>query len=220
MPVSPPRRLFPWLLAPAAVGAAFLLDGVVTELFAGRSGHGQVNALLHESRTWGEAATLLTVTAALVLLQPHRWRQAVAIALATVAVAGLVDAVKPLTDRPRPVQSRDAVAAGKAHESGRNSSFPSGHTATAFAFGRGLAWYCPPLRPLCLFAASTTAVSRMSEGRHYLSDCVVGGLLGWLLTPWLIRAGRTLDVTVRRRLRPVLRSLGSGGAAVPERSLQ
>ena len=57
-------------------------------------------------------------------------------------------------------------------------SFPSGHTAAAFAFatgvGRELAWAGPPLYAL----AALVGYSRVHTGVHYPLDVIVGALAG------------------------------------------
>ncbi|MGL5095623.1 MAG: phosphatase PAP2 family protein, partial [Planctomycetia bacterium] len=102
----------------------------------------------------------------------------VLLVVGTVLCAVAVDAVKPYAARKRPTET---VPWGGSWQTGagRNSSFPSGHVATAFAFGRGLSLACPPLTPVVLAAGAGTAVSRMYDGRHYLSDCLVGAAWGW-----------------------------------------
>ena len=59
-------------------------------------------------------------------------------------------------------------------------SFPSGHTATAFALATSLSirypkWYI--IAPTALWACSV-GISRMNEGVHYPSDVLVGAALG------------------------------------------
>lgn len=60
-------------------------------------------------------------------------------------------------------------------------SFPSGHTMTAFAVATPLMAYYPDLSPGLLFCAFSVAASRVLLGMHFLSDVVVGGILGALL---------------------------------------
>lgn len=78
----------------------------------------------------------------------------------------LVQTIKPLTSRTRPDASND-------------HSFPSGHSATAFATATvvqkhlGWKWGVPAYA-----VASLTATSRLNHQRHYLSDVVFGATLG------------------------------------------
>ena len=57
-------------------------------------------------------------------------------------------------------------------------SFPSGHTITAFAVSMALSEFYPQLFPALLFCALSIAVSRILLGMHFLSDVVVGAVLG------------------------------------------
>jgi undecaprenyl-diphosphatase len=57
-------------------------------------------------------------------------------------------------------------------------SFPSGHTITAFAMAVPLALFYPSLLAGLLFCALSIAVSRILLGMHFLSDVIVGAILG------------------------------------------
>ncbi|MBV9156675.1 MAG: phosphatase PAP2 family protein, partial [Acidobacteriaceae bacterium] len=57
-------------------------------------------------------------------------------------------------------------------------SFPSGHTITAFAVAIALGEFYPALLPPLLFCAFCIAISRILLGMHFVSDVVVGALLG------------------------------------------
>ena len=59
-----------------------------------------------------------------------------------------------------------------------NPSFPSGHSATAFAAATALAVLCPRLRPYALAIALAVAVSRVYLRVHFPLDVLAGGLLG------------------------------------------
>jgi undecaprenyl-diphosphatase len=62
-----------------------------------------------------------------------------------------------------------------------STSFPSGHSAAAFAFATGVGHVLPqaaiPLRGL----ATLVAYSRVHTGVHYPGDVVAGALMGTLL---------------------------------------
>ncbi|HEV2289881.1 MAG TPA: phosphatase PAP2 family protein [Candidatus Acidoferrales bacterium] len=60
-------------------------------------------------------------------------------------------------------------------------SFPSGHSITAFAVSIVLGSFYPELQVCLLFAAASIAVSRIILGMHFLSDVIVGSVIGILL---------------------------------------
>lgn len=57
-------------------------------------------------------------------------------------------------------------------------SFPSGHTITAFAVAIGLGAFYPLALAFLLFCAVSVAISRILLGMHFLSDVVVGAIIG------------------------------------------
>jgi undecaprenyl-diphosphatase len=57
-------------------------------------------------------------------------------------------------------------------------SFPSGHTITAFAIAFSLGLYYPTLIVGLVFCALSVASSRVILGLHYLSDVLVGIIIG------------------------------------------
>jgi membrane-associated phospholipid phosphatase len=72
--------------------------------------------------------------------------------------------------------------------SGANS-FPSGHTAVAFAIATSIAdetddgW-----SDVALYTAATlTAMARVNDDRHWTSDVLIGGLIGHLSGRWVSR---------------------------------
>jgi membrane-associated phospholipid phosphatase len=120
------------------------------------------------------AAALLAVTGG------RDGRRAAILGLAavgvTAAVANLL--VKPLGRRPRPRRAALWIKPGRQLRMPRSASFPSGHTAAAFAFATAVGHVLPktakPLRAL----AALVAYSRVHTGVHYPSDVVAGALLG------------------------------------------
>jgi undecaprenyl-diphosphatase len=113
-------------------------------------------------------------------------------ALAAAALAGLaVELVKNATARPRPPLADPGIdALGSIPGS---TSFPSGHSATAFAAAVAVGLLCPRLRAPLLALALLVAVSRAYLGVHYWSDVLAGSLLGvaiGLATGWAVRWAR------------------------------
>jgi membrane-associated phospholipid phosphatase len=69
-----------------------------------------------------------------------------------------------------------------------NNSFPSGHTATAFAVITPWVLYYPGPATYGLFALCTgTAVARLARDRHWTTDVVAGGTIGFLTAYWLTK---------------------------------
>ena len=182
-----PRFLLVSALFIAAFMASFVLDGVIADYLSAPWSSGQRRAMVDSMRAWGEGSTIAVVLAGIFLIRRTEGRRCLVIGLACLVAALSVSSLKPLTRRLRPAEVQARGLTGHWHlEGNANSSFPSGHVATAFAFARGLSLAYPPLRTLSIVAASGTACSRMADGRHYLSDCLAGGMLGWAIaTPIL-----------------------------------
>lgn len=60
-------------------------------------------------------------------------------------------------------------------------SFPSGHTMTAFAMSVPVCMFYPLSAPAVIFFAISIAASRILLGMHFLSDVLVGVLIGSVL---------------------------------------
>ena len=107
-------------------------------------------------------------------------RRAAARGMAAVAVtATVVNAVmKPALRRRRPDRVEASVPVGRHVKMPASHSFPSGHSAAAFAFatgaGRALPWTASPLSAL----AALVAYSRVHTGVHYPMDVIAGSLCG------------------------------------------
>ena len=98
--------------------------------------------------------------------------------LASLALAGSATfAVKTVIGRARPSA---AVGAFDFHPFSGNASLPSGHTTMAFALAADLSdeldrgWVRVGLYTI----ASGTALSRINDNRHWLSDVALGALIG------------------------------------------
>jgi membrane-associated phospholipid phosphatase len=107
-------------------------------------------------------------------------RRAAAYGLASLAVTATIVnlAVKPLTSRRRPDRAGEGVPLDRHVRMPLSTSFPSGHSAAAFAFATGVGHVMPtaaiPLRVL----ATLVAYPRVHTGVHYPGDVVGGSLMG------------------------------------------
>ena len=122
-------------------------------------------------------------------------RRAAVHGLASIAVTSTAvnAAVKPLARRRRPDRLAGEVPVARHVRMPTSRSFPSGHSAAAFAFATGVGHVSPaaavPLRAL----AALVAYSRVHAGVHYPGDVLAGGLIGTTL------AQLTTHTLARRR---------------------
>jgi undecaprenyl-diphosphatase len=89
---------------------------------------------------------------------------------------GIFTSLKKLSGRKRPCEIEPHCWATLLPPD--QFSFPSGHTITAFAVAIVFGEYYPVLLPALLVCALVIATSRILLGMHFLSDVVVGALLG------------------------------------------
>lgn len=98
-----------------------------------------------------------------------------------VAISGLiVDIIKVIAGRMRPELLFDTHQYGFSGFKFESSfySFPSGHSATAFAFFIALSLLNPKYKPLFLVLAILIVLSRIILLQHYLSDVAIGSAIG------------------------------------------
>lgn len=131
--------------------------------------------------------TLAPVLLAAVLIVAHRhWLRFLGtFALAYLVRTGGVELLKWATGRPRPRQMDGlTVFYGP---SDKYHSFPSGHAAFAFMFAAMLSAWWPRWKVLWYGLAVYVSLSRMVVDAHFLSDIVMGGLIGVLSATLILR---------------------------------
>ncbi len=110
----------------------------------------------------------------------RRGRHAAIDGVIAIGIASFVvnQPLKRLLPRGRPDRDHFQVIAGRQVPLPTSPSFPSGHSASAFAFSNAmageLAWAALPAH----FLAGAVAYSRVHTGVHYPGDVMVGALLG------------------------------------------
>jgi undecaprenyl-diphosphatase len=97
----------------------------------------------------------------------------------TAAVVNI--ALKPLLRRRRPERTGVFAAARLRVRMPLSRSFPSGHTAAAFAFATGASRELPSTVPALYTLAAMVGYSRVHTGVHYPLDVAVGALCGMTL---------------------------------------
>ena len=173
-PVAPPARGPRWLIEAERV------DVAVYAAIARTPTPTLDRAMSRLSRAADYSKLSLAASAGLAVAGGRRGRRAAADGLASIAVTATVVnvAVKPLWRRRRPDRAIYEVPLARQVRMPVSSSFPSGHSASAFAFASGVAARWPnaavPLRGL----AALVAYSRVHTGVHYPGDVIIGSLLG------------------------------------------
>jgi membrane-associated phospholipid phosphatase len=122
------------------------------------------------SRLW------LLIAGALAMFGGGQGRRAAGRGLFAIAIAAVLanGPAKLLVRRRRP-SSRSQPTLIRIP---RSTSFPSGHTATAFAFATSACTELPVLAPVLIPLAGTVAYSRVHTGVHYPSDVAAGIAIG------------------------------------------
>lgn len=132
----------------------------------------------NHSVIWCGAAGLMALTG------PAGRRAAVDGLLAIAVTSAVANAVaKPLGGRRRPDRADFQVPLARQVRMPTSTSFPSGHSASAFAFASAVSNSWPaggaPVRAL----ATLVAYSRVHTGVHYPGDVIAGSFIGGVIGP-------------------------------------
>lgn len=131
--------------------------------------------------------------------RPGRWAAAAGLVATGVTSATVNLAAKPLMPRRRPDRVGEAVPIARHVRMPVSRSFPSGHSAAAFAFATGVGHVLPPVAAPLRILAAAVAYSRVHTGVHYPADVVVGGLMGTVIAQM---TNHVLDRSTRSRRGP------------------
>ena len=126
------------------------------------------------SRLW------LGIAAVIAVLGGERGRRA---ALEGVIAIGATSAVvnlgiKPVARRRRPDRGTPTAQDDRFVTMPKSTSFPSGHSASAFAFAYAVGRHLPGLAVPIRLLAGGVAYSRVHTGVHYPGDVAIGSILG------------------------------------------
>jgi membrane-associated phospholipid phosphatase len=181
---QPPSRYRRW------VGEAERIDTALYATIAGTSTPALDKSMRRLSHAANYSRLSIIAAAALSLAGGATGRRAARSGLASVAVTATIVniAIKPLSRRRRPDRVAERVPLGRQVRMPVSTSFPSGHSAAAFAFATGVGAVMPiagiPLRAL----AALVAYSRVHTGVHYPGDVIGGSLIGTVLGQITTRA--------------------------------
>jgi membrane-associated phospholipid phosphatase len=186
----PAPRAAPGRKVPAWLADSERLDRAVYAAIAGTPTPALDRALSRLTRAADHSKLSLATAGLLAVGGGAAGRRAASSGLASLAVTSAVVNVglKLVARRRRP--DFDAVPVARRVRMPRSRSFPSGHSAAAFAFATGVGEVLPgaaiPLRAL----AMAVAYSRVHTGVHFPGDVIAGGLSGVTLAEITSRALR------------------------------
>jgi membrane-associated phospholipid phosphatase len=166
-------------------------------------------ALRRLSRAADYSRLWLASSALLAALGGERGHRAAENGLASIALASAVVnlVLKPLGNRRRPDRDTHGVPVIRQVTMPRSTSWPSGHSASAFAFATGVGAAWPGAGVPLSAAASIVAYSRVHTGVHYPSDSIAGSVSGVALAPVAVTSLERLRGRARRRWRSPLTAL-------------
>ena len=126
------------------------------------------------SRLW------LGIAATIAVLGRKRGRRA---AIEGVLAIGVTSAavnlgIKPIAHRRRPNRAVPAANDDRFVSMPGSTSFPSGHSASAFAFAYAVGRHLPGLAVPIRLLAGGVAYSRVHTGVHYPGDVAIGSIVG------------------------------------------
>jgi membrane-associated phospholipid phosphatase len=134
----------------------------------------ELSSLANHSKIW------FAIAGGLALFGGETGRRAAVSGVVSIGAASLITnaVVKPLARRRRPDREGEDVPRAREVPMPTSTSFPSGHSASAFAFATAVGNEIPaisgPLRGL----AGAVAYSRVHTGVHYPIDVIIGSIVG------------------------------------------
>ena len=153
------------------------MDRIISHYFASHNNpwlRTALGALTH----LGSGAVWITVYALLLVLFHDQFSQIIlALILAEVIGLLIIITLRYMTKRERPIIHYKYFSLTPWNR----YSFPSHHTLRSFIIAVILGTYFSGLLPFLLVMAATVSFSRIYLLKHYLSDVLVGALLGILL---------------------------------------
>jgi membrane-associated phospholipid phosphatase len=122
----------------------------------------------------------IAMAACLAVVGGPAGRRAAVTGLVSIGAASAIvnQGVKRVAHRARPDRDTDSLPDAREAKMPESTSFPSGHSASGFAFATAVGTQLPLTGAALRFLAGAVAYSRVHTGVHYPGDVVIGSLVG------------------------------------------
>lgn len=156
------------------------LDGAVYQAVVRTDTPGLDGAMRRLSQAADYSKLSVVAAAMLAVAGGDRGRRAAASGLAMDGLTSMVVnlGMKPLGRRHRPARDMHRVVLSRRVPMPASASFPSGHSACAFAFAAGAGRVLPAAGVMLRALATVVSYSRVHTGVHYPADVIAGALIG------------------------------------------
>jgi membrane-associated phospholipid phosphatase len=156
------------------------LDGALYAAIANTPTPTLDRALGRLTRAADHSKLSLAAAGALAVAGKETGRRAAARGLASLAVTSVIvnAGLKLAAKRPRPAPGAHSVPDTRRVPMPISRSFPSGHSAAAFAFATGVGEVSPGAAIALRALAAIVAYSRVHTGVHFPGDVIAGALTG------------------------------------------
>lgn len=159
---------------------------------------GDIRAFFQCMSFFGHGTGFL-IAVSLIWALDRKNKSAIPFIFGAVFLSGAISAaIKVIIHRPRPFVDQttvaDSITLNEALFHNFLQSFPSGHTATAFALAMALSLLYRQGKPLFLSFAVLVGLQRILSQNHFPSDVIAGAVVG------IVSAQAVLSIMLRRSL--------------------
>ena len=134
----------------------------------------ELSSLANHSKIW------FAVAGGLAVVGGETGRRAALAGVVSIGAASLITnvVVKRFAQRGRPDREGEDVPDAREVPMPTSTSFPSGHSASAFAFASAVGNEIPAISVALRGLAGAVAYSRVHTGVHYPTDVIIGSIIG------------------------------------------
>jgi len=134
----------------------------------------ELSSLANHSKIW------FAIAGGIALFGGETGRRGALAGVVSIGAASLITnaVVKPFARRRRPDRDGEDVPDAREVPMPTSTSFPSGHSASAFAFASAVGKEIPTIGGPIRGLAGAVAYSRVHTGVHYPTDVIIGSIIG------------------------------------------